>query len=194
MPSGRGGTDTIGTEGGRRMAKPATPGKSPPAWIWPAMAFVTIGFFLGYLWWATRESEVRIVEETPGGRSTVSATAEVFASRPARFSGRLVRLDSVLVVERLGRAAFGIELPNRPLYPVVLERHLIEAEVQVTHQDLVNLVGSVYALNDSVIATWAARGILHPAQQSRLASDSTFLLADSVEILIPPRPGGSTGS
>ncbi len=203
------------------MANTEAAAKRLPDWVWPTLAFLTIGLFLAalderddvsieplvlrtaakweplnvarflaYLWWASRESEVRIVEEAALGRgAVVSAQLLAFAEAPGRFSGRVVRLDSVLVAERMGRAAFAIELPQRPTYPVVLERRLIEAGIQVTSQDRVNLTGSVYALNDSVIAGWATRGILDPAYRERVARDSTFLLADSVEILLPPMPG-----
>jgi hypothetical protein len=178
------------------MAKPAAGGRSAPDWIWPGIAFVTIGLFLGYLWWATREPEVRIVEEgsTRGGRPIVSATLETFAAAPARFSGRIVRLDSVRVASRLGRAAFAIELPGRAEYPVVLERHLVEEDIQVTTDDRLSLIGSVYALNDSVVATWAARGVLDATNRERLRNDSTFLLADSVQVLLPTSPKGPAGS
>lgn len=172
------------------MAKPEAgePGdRRYPEWMWPGLAFATIALFMGYLWWASREAQV-VIREEASGRPQATATAAEFATAPARYSGRVVRLDTVTVVERLGRAAFEIELPNRPPYPVVLERHLMEADVQVTSQDRVNLVGSVYALNDSIIATWGARGILDPARTESLADDSTFLLADSVELLLPEEP------
>jgi hypothetical protein len=133
---------------------------------------------------------VVIREEAVGGRQVMTPTAETFAAAPARFSGRIVRLDTMTVVHRLGRAAFEIELPNRPPYPVVLERHLLEREVQVLREDRVNLVGSVYALNDSIVATWRARGIVEEEMAAHLADDSTFLLADSVEILLMAGMGG----
>lgn len=172
------------------MAEPEAGGRRVPDWAWPGLAFFTIALFMGYLWWASREPEVEIREERTAGRLKATASAQDFAAAPARFSGRIVRLDTVTVAYRLGRAAFEIDLPNRSPYPVVLERHLIEGGVQVTRQDRVNLVGSVYALNDSIIATWGARGILDLALADSLVGDSTFLLADSVEILIPDSPRG----
>lgn len=169
-----------------------------PDWVWPGAAFLTILLFLAYLWWASRESRLGILEEPQAGaRPTASASAGEFAQAPGRFSGRIVHLDTVVVAYRLGRAAFEIQLPNRPPYPVVLERHLTEAGVQVTADDRVNLVGSVYGLNDSIIATWAVRGLVDPALSDSLAGDSTFLLADSVEILlplgVPAQPAQPTG-
>lgn len=170
------------------MARSVATTRNIPDWVWPTAAFVTIALFLAYLWWASRESEVGIVEGARGGGRVATATAVEFAAAPARFSNRIVHLDTVAVAYRLGRAAFEIRLPERPPYPVVLERHLIEAGVQVTTDDEVNLVGSVYALNDSIIAGWAARGIFDLMLADSLAGDSTFLLADSVEILIPDAP------
>lgn len=173
------------------MATPEAAARNVPDWVWPTVAFVTIALFLFYLWWASRESEVGIVEGQRGGGRVATATALEFAAAPGRFSNRIVHLDTVAVAYRLGRAAFEIQLPDRPPYPVVLERHLIEAGVQVTTNDQVNLVGSVYALNDSIIASWAARGVLDLTLADSLVGDSTFLLADSVDILIPETP--STG-
>lgn len=170
------------------MARPEAVTRDTPDWVWPVAAFATIALFLVYLWWASRESEVRIIEDSAGGGARATASAAEFATGPARFSGRIVHLDTVIVAYRLGRAAFEIRLPERPPYPVVLERHLIEAGVQVTTDDQVNLVGSVYALNDSIIAAWGARGVFDITQADSLAGDSTFLLADSVQILIPETP------
>lgn len=175
------------------MARPEAIARNIPDWVFPTVAFVTIALFLVYLWWASREAEVGIVEGAGTGRRVATASALEFAAEPGRFSNRIVRLDTVSVAYRLGRAAFEIRLPERSPYPVVLERHLIEAGVQVTTDDQVNLVGSVYALNDSIIASWAARGVLDLALADSLVRDSTFLLADSVDILIPQTsPSGST--
>lgn len=169
-------------------------GRSLPDWVWPGLAFLSIVALMGYLYWATREVEVPMMEGGSATGGTPRATPAEFAAAPGRWSGRLVRLDSVLVAGRLGRAAFTVELPGRPRYPVVMERWLIEQGVQVTMQDRVTLVGSVYALNDSVLNVWTQRGIVDPARRADVAQDSTFFLADSLEILIPPFPGRTSGS
>lgn len=169
-------------------------GRSLPNWAWPGLAFLTVGAFMAYLYLATRESRVRVLEEGGASGGVPRASAADFAASPGRWSGRLVRLDSLLVVGRLGRAAFSVELPGRPRYPVVMERWLIEEGVQVTTQDRVRVVGSVYALNDSVLNVWTQRGIVDPARRPDLRQESTFFLADSLDILIPPAPGQTSGS
>ena len=174
------------------MAKAAAGVRGLPNWVWPAVAFVSMAGFFAYLYYKSWESRVEVVEgEASAAGRRVTADVAAFTQAPARYSGRVVRLDSVVVVERFGRATFGIRLPGRPRYPVALERHLVEEGVQVTRDDRVNLVGSVYALNDSIVRVWAQRGFLDPARQGEFASDSTFFLADSVEILVPlSSPGG----
>lgn len=156
---------------------------------WPLMtlAVLLIGGFMYWLYWESSRIEVATI-----GPDTVElprVSPEEFASDPQRFARRRVLLRPVKVVTTLGRASLALELPGRPGYPAILDRPVLESDVQVIGGDNLAIAGWVFALNDSILGVWAQRGLYDPENRESLEGHNTFFLVDSLDFVIEETGG-----
>ena len=164
-------------------------------WPWMTGAVILIALFMYWLYARTSKIETgTIAADTLSSLPRVADTT--FSRAPERFSGRRILLNGIAVEDTLGRAAFTLTLPNLSGYPAIMERTLMEQQVRVVPGDDLNIAGSVYALNDSIISVWGQRGVFDPQNRDRLAGASTFFLVDSLDFVVPGQntpsqnPGG----
>lgn len=161
---------------------------------WPLMtvAVVLIAGFMYWLYWESSRIEVGTI-----GPDTIDlprVSPEVFSADPQRYARKRVLVRPVQVVTRLGRAALALDLPDRPGYPAILDRPVLESEVQVVAGDNLALAGWVFALNDSILGVWSQRGLYDPENQESLRGHETFFLVDSLDFVLPEESGGQPGS
>lgn len=161
-------------------------------WPWMTGAVILIA---GFMYWLYAETS-KIETTTPLAADTAGAELPqvadtVFAVSPERYSGRRILLSDVRVTEPLGRASFALDMAGLENYPAILERPLIEQEIRVVADDRLDIAGSVYALNDSIIGVWAQRGVFNRENRDKLSGYTTFFLVDSLDFVIPGEEEGS---
>ncbi len=157
-------------------------------WPWMVGAFVLVAGFMYWLYVASAgESGPTAANLVPDSLPRVAADS--FAIAPERYSRRRVLLPTVKIAQQLGRATFSLDLPNRPGYPVILDRPVLEKGLQVVPGDNISIAGSVYALNDSILDVYAQRGFFEVGQREKLEAHTTFFLVDSMELVIPDDTG-----
>ena len=102
------------------------------------------------------------------------------AADPAAAVGETGWLRSVPVAQRLGRAAFSVQLDGENTYPVLLSSDLIQLDTQVYGGDQVSLYGHVFTLNDSIAGEWVAQEAVDQENASAIPATPSFIMADSV--------------
>lgn len=151
---------------------------------WMTAAVIAVALFMYWLYAESSSIERgTFVADTAAAVDVVSDSA--FASNPQQFSRRRIVVRDVKVSEVLGRAALTVDLPGRPGYPVILERTVVDQQLELVTGDNLALGGWVYALNDSILTVWVQRGLFEPEGREKMAGDSTFLLVDSLDFVIP---------
>ena len=158
-------------------------------WPWMVGAFVLVAGFMFWLYVASSGTRSDAVGPDSPAVSLPQVAADSFAIAPERFSRRRVLLPTVKIAQQLGRATFSLDLPNRPGYPVILDRPVLEKGLQVVPGDNISIAGSVYALNDSILDVYAQRGFFEVGQREKLEAHTTFFLVDSMELVIPDDTG-----
>ncbi len=160
---------------------------------WPLMTLAVV-LIAGFMFWLYRASAS--IERPVVGPDTIElprVTPEEFSTDPERFSRKRVLVTPVRVVTPLGRAALALDLPGRPGYPAILDRPVLEQDIQVIAGDNIAIAGWVFALNDSILSVWAQRGLYDPEHRENLQGYETFFLVDSLDFVIPT-PGAGTPS
>ncbi|MCZ6825192.1 MAG: hypothetical protein V3S91_01315 [Gemmatimonadota bacterium] len=141
----------------------------------------------GFLLWLYRSSAA-LEETTP-----VMVEADVgevvdlvlLSQDPSASVGRVADIDSVAVVQTLGRGVFlvGLTSANEASpFPVLLSPDLIARNTQVYGGDVVRLYGHIYSLNDSIRSQWVELGAVNEADAEAIPQGTSFLLADSLEL------------
>lgn len=141
----------------------------------------------GFLLWLYRSSAA-LEETTP-----VMLEADVgevvdlvlLSQDPSASVGRVADIDSVAVVQTLGRGVFlvGLTSANEASpFPVLLSPDLIARNTQVYGGDVVRLYGHIYSLNDSIRSQWVELGAVNEANAEAIPQGTSFLLADSLEL------------
>ena len=141
----------------------------------------------GFLLWLYRSSAA-LEETTP-----VMVEADVgevvdlvlLSQDPSASVGRVADIDSVAVVQSLGRGVFlvGLTSANEASpFPVLLSPDLIARNTQVYGGDVVRLYGRIYSLNDSIRSQWVELGAVNEAAAEAIPQGTSFLLADSLEL------------
>lgn len=141
----------------------------------------------GFLLWLYRSSAA-LEETTP-----VMVEADVgevvdlvlLSQDPSASVGRVADIDSVAVVQTLGRGVFlvGLTSANEASpFPVLLAPDLIARNTQVYGGDVVRLYGHIYSLNDSIRSQWVELGAVNEADAEAIPQGTSFLLADSLEL------------
>ena len=141
----------------------------------------------GFLLWLYRSSAA-LEETTP-----VMVEADVgevvdlvlLSQDPSASVGRVADIDSVAVVQTLGRGVFlvGLTSANEASpFPVLLAPDLIARNTQVYGGDVVRLYGHIYSLNDSIRSQWVELGAVNEADAEAIPQGTSFLLAASLEL------------
>lgn len=146
------------------------------------VALVAVGGFLAWLYWRSQEAPEPVAPVTEAEAEAGDAVgAGRLLNDPQAAVGRRGALDSLPVAQRLGRAAFAVQI-NGDRYPILLTTELMQRQVEVYGGDMVSLRGQVYVLNDSIRAAWVDQGLVDPANRQDLPTTPSFLLADSVRV------------
>lgn len=164
---------------------------------WPLMTVAVI-LIAGFMFWLYRQSStIEVASFGPDTTELPLIQVDSFAVDPERYSRRRVLVTPVRVVTPLGRASLALDLPGRPGYPAILDRPVLESNLQVIAGDNISIAGWVYALNDSILDVWAQRGFFEPENRESLSGYTTFFLVDSLDFVIPDQgatPGSGSGS
>ncbi len=146
------------------------------------VAVVAVAGFLVWLHWRSRaapESVEPVTQQEQVEADRISAD-ELLADLEAAI-GSPGLLDSVPVNQRLGQAAFAVQL-NGDRYPVLMTTELLQRQMQVYGGDLISVRGQIYPLNDSIRNAWVDQGLVEEQNRADLPGTPSFLLADSVAI------------
>jgi hypothetical protein len=143
----------------------------------------------GFLLWLYRSSAA-LEEATPVMVEDEADAGEVvdlvlLSQDPSASVGRVADIDSVAVVQTLGRGVFlvGLTSANEASpFPVLLSPDLIARNTQVYGGDVVRLYGHIYSLNDSIRSQWVELGAVNEANAEAIPQGTSFLLADSLEL------------
>lgn len=152
---------------------------------WMAAAVVLVAAFMFWLYRTTSTLDTGAATADTATVTLPTVPDTAFASNPQRFANRRVLVRPLRVAERLGRAAFAVNLPNREGYPIIVDRVLLEQGMTLVEGDNVAAAGQVFALNDSILDVWAQRGLYDRANREKLGGYDTFFLVDSLDFIFP---------
>jgi hypothetical protein len=156
------------------------------------LSFIILGGFLYWLNITAEPTEVAIVEETSDEGSGASAILAVddFLANPEGQLDAVVEVTRARVASRLGQQAFWIGPDDRP-YLVKMGPAVVEAGTQVLVESVVNIIGTVYMMSDSVLSSWDSLGVFSNEGDRIVAEFATsFLEATTIETV----PGGAAGA
>lgn len=156
------------------------------------LSFIILGGFLYWLNITAEPTEVVIVEESSDEGSGASAILAVddFLANPEGQLDAVVEVTGARVASRLGQQAFWIGPDDRP-YLVKMGPSVVEGGTQVLVESLVNIIGTVYMMSDSVLSSWDSLGVFSNEGDRIVAEFATsFLEAASIETM----PGGGAGA
>ena len=158
---------------------------------WPLMtvAVLLIAGFMYWLYWES--SRIESAGIAPDTAELPRVSPEAFAMDPGRFARKRVLLQPVQVVTKLGRASLALSLPGRPGYPAILDRPVLESELEIVGGDNLAIAGWVFALNDSILDVWSQRGLYEPENRGNLEGHDTFFLVDSLDFVVLEESQGS---
>ncbi len=101
------------------------------------------------------EDEEPVVEEMMAGTLIEASALETGAGN---YVGQTVRLDGLNVASPVGGKAFFVDLPRTPFLARLSDELIAAGEAVPPVQQSVNIVGSVVAMNDSIVSAWAEAG------------------------------------
>jgi hypothetical protein len=93
----------------------------------------------------------------------------------AGLAGQTVRVNGLKVVSRLGPRGFWVELPNKNPFLVVTTD-----SAAVQPQTMVDVVGTVTVMNDSILGAWVTSGAITENQKLEAEFATEFLQAQAV--------------
>jgi len=146
------------------------------------VSFLLIGLFL---WWLSRNAEsteVAIEEQPDSAEMAITegteVTAEQLRAGADQFAGQLVRI-SAPVASAVGTQAFFLDLPQAP-FLVKLDTTLV-ARGQALPTGNVTVVGTLRAMNDSIVSDWVGDGVIRPSDQPLVEFATHFIEASRVQ-------------
>lgn len=162
------------------MARPNLRGTSS------LLLVVAIAAMGGFLFWLYQEASSLDEEVTPVMEDDSEAQFTLDSLRESQdgLVGRTVTLDSAPVANSLGRGVFTLRLNDTLAYPVLMQTDLIQMETNVIEGDQVTVRGRFYTLTDSIRSEWVSRGAVDSAATEEIPSSNSFMLADSVDIVV----------
>jgi hypothetical protein len=128
---------------------------------------------------AEEEAEAPVEEAAPAAPAMPDATAVEaiqLQTGAAALAGQTVRVNGLKVVSRLGPNGFWVELPNKNPFLVVTS----EAST-VDPQTMVDVVGTVTVMNDSILTAWVSSGAITENQKLEAEFATEFLQAQAVQ-------------
>ncbi len=149
----------------------------------PLMVFSFV-IVAGFLYWLsiTAEPTQIAVEEDTGEEAAVDATLsqDEFLANPNAFVGQRVRVTGMRVASYLGTQAFWAGPDENP-YLVKLGPALVEAGTAVLTEQILQVVGTVHEMNDSVLNAWDSLGVFQ-SEGDRVVAEfaTTFIEAEQV--------------
>lgn len=146
------------------------------------MALVVVGVFLAWLYWRTQAVEPMTPEPREEVEETDGVGLEMLLRDPAGVVGQRGSLDSLPVVQRLGRSAFVVEMDAGRGYPVLMSGELLGRQLEVYGGDRVSAHGSFYVLTDSIRDAWVEQGHVDEGSREGVPMLGSFLLADSLDL------------
>ena len=159
------------------------------------LAFATIG---GFLYWLNGQASQEMAERQAYADS-VAAAEEAERNRPplvdperiqmdaSGFEDRAIRLEGLPVASNLGTQGFWLEMPNGNPFLVSIGSEA-EVEGSVEPGVSVDVTGTVYAMNDSVLTVWTESESI--GDGDRLAAEFATHFIEVLELRVVP-DGGS---
>jgi hypothetical protein len=155
------------------------------------LAFVVIGFFL---FWLQRQAEIerataRVVEDTGmalpdddpyAGATSVAAADLVTGAGAEAYVGQVVRVEPTEVASALGRQGFWLDVPQSP-FLVSYSPELLADGVVAAPGSRVTVAGTVFAMTDSVAASWLEAGRIGEGDQLAASFSSYFIEAERIQ-------------
>lgn len=160
-------------------------------WFWMLLSVVMIGGFMYWLSVSSEPTPVTIVqdEEPEEEAGVLTVSVDSFAQDPDSWVGGDVRIRGVQASSNMGPQAYWLDMPTGvpfllKLGPTLVADSAFSVEVGTPY----TVVGTMYAMNDSVLNAWEASGAIADEGQRMQAEFATsFLEARSM------RPSSSGG-
>jgi hypothetical protein len=147
------------------------------------LSFVLVGGFLYWLNVSAEPTVVAIEEAAPEHQSGASAILDLadFLENPEGQIDALVEVNAARVASRLGTQAFWVGPDDSP-FLVRMSPELVAEGGDIQVESIVTIVGTVYMMSDSVLASWDEQGVFSNEGDRIVAEFATsFLEARSVE-------------
>ena len=128
------------------------------------------------------QSTDELVEEEPGVEvpvlpEFVEIQAEQLQAGAEALRGQMVRVNGIRVLSIVGTNSFWMELPNKnPFLVRTMDATTVEPDQRV------DIVGTVVAVSESLVADWVASGSISETDQLTVEFATDFIEA---EILMP---------
>ena len=132
--------------------------------------------------WGGEPAADPVVEEEPVVEVPVmpeftEIQAEPLQTGAAASRGQMVRVNGVRVMSLVGTNGFWVELPNRNPFLV-----RTEDDTTVEPNQLVDIVGTIMAVSESLVADWVASGSIGESDKLTVEFATDFI---EVEMLMP---------
>ncbi len=154
------------------------------------LAFVVAGAFFTWLYFQASPVPVVVVEGSGDEEQQVARiiTIEVFADDPMAQAGLLIQVHALGVQSRVGSGAFFVGLPPAANYLVRMLPEVVADSLDMEAQSTVSVMGTVYAMTDSVADSWVASGVIAESDRVVAMFALSFLEARAVRVTAPPPP------
>ena len=123
------------------------------------------------------------VVEVPVMPEFTEIQAEQLQTGAAAFRGQMVRVNGVRVMSLVGTKGFWVELPNRNPFLV-----RTEDDTTVEPNQLVDIVGTVGAVSESIVADWVASGSISETDKLTVEFATDFIEVEMVMPAAVPAP------
>ena len=123
------------------------------------------------------------VVEVPVMPEFTEIQAEQLQTGAAAFTGQMVRVNGLRVMSLVGTKGFWVELPNGN--PFLLRT---EDDTTVEPNQLVDIVGTVVAVSESIIADWVASGSISETDRLTVEFATDFIEVEMVMPAAAPAP------
>lgn len=157
------------------------------------VAFIVIG---GFLYWlnmqaaeerAAEIAEASVEESAETGGGTLVAATDLQMD-PTPFEGQEIRLEGLAVASGLGTQGFWLELPNRNPFLVSMSEAVKAEGVTVVPGQVAQVVGTIYAMSDSVLDAWSMGGSI--GEGDRLAAEFATHYLEATMVRVSAGDGG----
>jgi hypothetical protein len=157
------------------------------------VAFVVIG---GFLYWLNmqaaeeRAAEIAeaLVDETPDFVGATVVPAADIQMDPTPFEGQEIQIEGLAVASGLGTQGFWLELPNRNPFLVSMSEAVKAEGIAVQPGQVTIVVGTVYAMGDSVLTAWTDAGSI--GEGDRLAAEFATHYLEATTVRVSEGSGG----